>query len=456
MTWRRQARRAVLAALLAPVLCLPQESAARAMKLMESRDFAAAASMLRQLLAQAPQDAALWNLAGICESELNRAAEARAAFEHGLKLAPDSIPLNENLGFLYFRQEDYAAARTYLAKAVSLGSGKPGVAFSLAASRIRTGEPKEGLAALVALENQLGNASDYWTERGWVELRQNPAAAPASFDRALRLAPDDVRALNGAASAAEAAHEEERALSLLLRARKAHPDDVRTLLHFASLCLRRDLSVDALDAVERARKLAPANNLALFLHARVRIAFQEWREAHTLFTEFDRRVPGYAPVHYALGWLDIKLNQAEEARQHLEKSLALDPGLVDARCELGQLDLDQGRLDAAGANLRAVLEQQPRHAKANIALGDVMLRSGNLAEAKARYEAAIEADPQSGPAHYKLSTVLLRLQEPERAAKERALGARLNADALHASKTVLVLAEPDGTLLADSARKARP
>jgi Tfp pilus assembly protein PilF len=139
----------------------------------------------------------------------------------------------------------------------------------------------------------------------------------------------------------------------------------------------------------------------------------------------------------------------------LEESLSLDPGLADARCELGQLDLDQGQLDAAGANLRAVLDKQPRHAKANIALGDVMLRSGNLAEAKTRYETAIAADPQSGPAHYKLSTVLLRLHEPERAAKERALGASLNADALRASKTVLVLAEPDGTLLAASARKAR-
>ena len=372
----------------------------------------------------------------------------RNAFLAGLKVAPDSIPLHQNFGLLYFNDGDYQHARRWLAKAVALGSTEPGVAFSLAASEIRTGEELQGYGRLLKLEEPLRAQPAYWSERGWVELRQqNPAAASSSFDRALALDSEDIRALNGAASAAEAQHQDEKALSFLLRARKAQPEDIRTLTHFGALCLRRDLSVDALDALERAHKLAPANDLVLFLYAQAQIAFEQWQLAHDLFVDFDRRLPNYAPAQYALGWLDVRLNRAGEARQHLEKSLALDAALFDARYELGQLDLNENRLDDAETELNLVLKARPQHAKANIAMGDVLLQKGDLAAAMARYESAIAADGKSGPAHYKLSTVLTRLRQTERAAQERALGAELNAQATKGAKTVLVLVQPDGRVL---------
>jgi tetratricopeptide (TPR) repeat protein len=303
------------------------------------------------------------------------------------------------------------------------------------------------LAALLRLEPALAAHPDYWAERGWVELRADPARAAASFDRALALAPTDLRALNGAASAAEAQGQNEKALSLLLRAKKAYPNDLRTLLHFGTLCLRGDLSVDALDAFQHAHKLAPSNDLALFMLARAQIAFEQWEKSHALFTEFHRRVPGYTPTQYALGWLDIRLNRLREAREHLARSLALDATQTGARYELGQLDLDEGRFSEVEHELKTVLQRDPQHAKANIAMGDLLLHQGNLAGAREHYEAAIAADPQSGPAHYKLSRVLSRLNDPGRAAKERDLGVSLNAKSEKARKTVLVLAEPDGRLL---------
>lgn len=419
----------------------------RAVSQIQAGDFKSAAANLRDLTTHSPERADLWNLLGVCESELSHPGAAKSAFEKGLALDPSSVSLNENFGNLLFRQGEYAHAKTLLVEAIALGSANPGVAFSLAASRIRTGEKEQGYALLKELQNALADQHEYWTERAWVELSGDLAAAAASFDRALALAPEDVRALNGAASVAEAREDDEKALSYLLRARKAQPDDVRTLLHFGALCLRRDLTVDALESIERAHKLAPENNLALFLYARVQIAFQQWQRSHDLFTEFDQRVPDYAPAHYALGWLDTKLNRMGEARRHLEKSIALDETNADAVYELGQLDLNEGRLDNAEARLRSALERVPGHAKANTALGDILLRRGDLAGAKTHYEAAIAADPDSGPAHYKLSTVLMRLHENDRAAQERALGARLNADATKASKTVLVLTDPGGRLL---------
>ena len=417
---------------------------------VEAREFEAASVVLKHSVELYPRDVRLWNLYGISEGELGRISTARDAFERGLRISPDNVSLNENLGFLYYREGRFPDAKRYLAKAVSLGSQKPGVAFSLAAAKIRTGESDRGLSELKSLETVLAGFPDYWDERGWAELSKDLASAETSFSRALSLAPDDLRALNGAASVAEIQKLDEKALSFLLRAKKAHPDDVDTLVHLGSVCLRRDLSIDALAYLERAHQLAPANNSALFLYAQVQIAAQQWQKAYDLFREFAHRIPKFAPTFYALGWLDIKLNRRAEARENLERCLALAPDSPDPLYELAQLDLEDGALDSAEKLLHTVLERDPRHAKANIAYGDILVKRGNPDKAVAHYETAIQADPDSGPAHYKLSTALLRLNRPEEAQRERTVGTKLNEDALKSSKTVLRLATPDGSLLSEA------
>jgi tetratricopeptide (TPR) repeat protein len=424
-----------------------EEVIEEATRCIEARDFKAASLAVSRSVRIYPKDIRLWNLLGVSESELGRTALAQGAFERGLKISPDSVSLNENLGFLYYRQDHYAEAKHYLAKAVSLGSKNAGVAFSLAAARIRTGERDQALADLQGLESALSSHPDYWDERGIADLLRDPIAAENSFSRALALAPNDLRALNGSASAAEIQKLDEKALSFLMRAKQAQPNDVGTLVHFGALCLRRDLTIDALAALEYAHKLAPSNNQALYFFAQAQIGMQQWQKAYDLFSEFARRVPSFAATYYALGWLDIKLNRRTEARANLGRCLKLAPNSADPRYELAQLDLEEGRFDSADRLLRSVLEHEPNHTTANIAYGDVLLKRGDLDGARRHFETAIQSDPRSGPAHYKLSTVLFRLNFAQQAEKERALGTQLNSEALKSSKTVLRLASPEGTLL---------
>src|SRR4051812_43513443 len=124
----------------------------RAVALVEGGDFKNAAAILRPVLGRTPDKPDLWNLLGICESELKHSTAAKEAFQKGLKLDPTSVSLNENFGNLLFTGGEYADAKKFLMKAIALGSANPGVAFSLAASRIRTGEEKQGLALLRDLE----------------------------------------------------------------------------------------------------------------------------------------------------------------------------------------------------------------------------------------------------------------------------------------------------------------
>jgi tetratricopeptide (TPR) repeat protein len=426
--------------------------AERAFHDIQSGDFKSARKLLRAGVQQFPKDVELWNLLGIAETELNDPDLAQGAFERGLRLDPQSISLHENLGLLFYRRGDYETASKSLSQAVALGSSNPGVRFSLAAAKLRTGQENEALAELRALEGPLANRNEYWEERGRAELVLHPETASASFDRALELAPDSSTALNGAAQAAEMQGFDEKALALLIRARSSHPDDVPTLLHFGAVCLRRDLAPDALPALERARRLQPANNSALYLLARAHIAIQNWQQAYDFFWEFTKRVPNYAPAYYAMGWLDVKLNRAEDARKELEHCLSLAPDLADARYELAEVDFDNGQVQEAQKLLNIVLQQNPNHPKANMSMGDLMMRRGNLDRAQDFLERAVRQEPDLAEAHYKLSVLFFRKHDIEKAEREKATAAKLSAEASRASKIQLRLILPE-TLDTDLQKK---
>lgn len=417
--------------------------AGKAVESIQSGNVQAAKQLLENALRHHPNEITLWNLLGIAEGELRETAAAEQAFRRGLQLAPQSATLNENLGLLYYKRADYAHAEKYLGKAVSLGSQNPAVRFSFAGAELRNGKRQQAVALLRQLEPALGTRSEYWEERGMAEIPADAAQAEQSFGHALRLSPDSLRALNGAAWAAERQGLDEKALSLLIQARKSAPNDVETLMHFANVCLRRDLGIDAEQAAKHAYDLQPSNNSALYLWARSEISLSNWQQAYGLFDRFSKRVPSFPLTYFAMGWLDIKLNRTQEARLLLEKCLSLAPQAVDARYELAQLELDDGNLNRAEELLRDVLRQQPRHAKANMAMGDLMMRRGHLDEAQRYLETAVKQDPALGAAHYKLSMLYFRKHQSAAGEKERATATALIAQADKASKIQLKLILPD-------------
>ena len=421
----------------------PQASLLEVERRIQQGDFKGASELASAGLKVHPGEAELWNLLGIAEGELGKYQASEDAFQRGLRVAPRSATLEENLGLIFFKQSKYLATKEHLTRAVGLGSQKPGVRFSLAASRLRTGEAAQGLADLKSLEGALGGLSEYWEERGFAELKADPKGAASSFRRALDIQPESLRALNGAASAAEQQGSDEEALAYLIRAKNKAPEDVPTLMHFGVVCLRRDLGPDALTALNKAHTLQPENKSALYLLARANVAFQNWDGALELFQDFARKAPQYPVTYYAMGWLEIKTGRSGDARRDLEHCLRLAPDLADARYELGQLDVDDNRLEAAEREFATILQQYPSHVKANVAMADLDLRRGKLNDAQAHLERALAEDPNFGPAHYKLSQVLQRKHETERAQEEMAIAERLNERAKQQSKVQLRIAIPE-------------
>ena len=416
----------------------------QAAELMQESKFGAAVNILDGVVQADTSDLEAWNLLGIASAQSGQSAKAEAAFRAGLRVNPTGVSLLENLGFLYYQQARYADAAEFLSKAVDQGSHTPGVRFSLAASRLRIGESGPARQDLIALEPDLRDRHEYWEERGRADLLAQPRDAESEFVRALELDGRSLVALNGAAQAAAAQNLDEKALSYLLKARQLAPEDSATALHFAEVCIRRDLGLDARQALEPLHRREPANTLATFLLARADIALQNWQSAAALFTEYIRRVPGYAPAHFALGWVDEKLNRRAAAREELQLAVRLNPKLTDARCELAQFLLNNGEQAQAKEQFERVLTTDGAHAKANEALGNLSLRAGDFERARTYLEKAVSTDPKSAAAHYKLATVLERIHNTERAAEERSIAARLTAESGREAHMQLRLATPDG------------
>ena len=424
---------------------LPQSALEEAAGDIQKSKAAEACTILREYLKTHAPNARAWNLLGVAEAERKHSTEAEGAFRTALKLDARLLAANENLGLLLFQKSDFAGAARYLGNAADLASRRPAVRFNLGVALLRSGQAQAARNQFVGLEAAWGNSASYWEERGTAELAvKSFRAAASSFDKALKIAPGSVRALNGAAIAAECQHDLDKAVALLVRARQASPEDVTTLVNFGRVCVERDLDDDAVEALTRVRSLAPENHQALYLLASAHLALEHYQASRDLLAEFVDEVPSYPTTYYALGWIDVKLNRLESARQEFEQCLRLSPQFQDAIYELAELDLRDNRLDAAEAGFRKVLALNPAHAKAAVGLGDTLIRRGQIDQAQALYKQAIRSKPDWGAAHYKLAMLLLKKYDKTRGERERALADELNKKESLDSRTRLKILWPGG------------
>ena len=424
---------------------LPQSALEEAAGDIQKSKAAEACTILREYLKTHAPNARAWNLLGVAEAERKHSTEAEGAFRTALKLDARLLAANENLGLLLFQKSDFAGAARYLGNAADLASRRPAVRFNLGVALLRSGQAQAARNQFVGLEAAWGNSASYWEERGTAELAvKSFRAAASSFDKALKIAPGIVRALNGAAMAAECQHDLDKAVALLVRARQASPEDVTTLVNFGRVCVERDLDDDAVEALTRVRSLAPENHQALYLLASAHLALEHYQASRDLLAEFVDEVPSYPTTYYALGWIDVKLNRLESARQEFEQCLRLSPQFQDAIYELAELDLRDNRLDAAEAGFRKVLALSPAHAKAAVGLGDTLVRRGQIDQAQALYKQAIRSKPDWGAAHYKLAMLLLKKYDKTRGERERALADELNKKESLDSRTRLKILWPGG------------
>jgi tetratricopeptide (TPR) repeat protein len=154
---------------------------------------------------------------------------------------------------------------------------------------------------------------------------------------------------------------------------------------------------DAVAKVVAADPTAPVADVAVAAHERALAAMQagNWLEAELELEQLTAAHGGLPGPHVNLAIVYLRDGRRTDARDALERALALDADHAAANTQLGILLREEGAFAAAEEAYRRALASDPGHALAHYNLGvllDVYLRRS--AEALEHYEAYQSALPE--------------------------------------------------------------
>lgn len=147
-------------------------------------------------------------------------------------------------------------------------------------------------------------------------------------------------------------------------------------------------------------------NLGVILEGRDRLD-----EARQHFEQAVALNPGYAPPYLHLGGLQRLNGDASTAEQWYRRGLQVDPTSADLHYNLGVVLARQGRHDLAVEHYRRSVEQKPESAAAWSNLGAAWLETGHPDEAVSAFRRALAREPRSAVLWYNLGTALERQGE---------------------------------------------
>ncbi|MGH8809263.1 MAG: tetratricopeptide repeat protein, partial [Noviherbaspirillum sp.] len=148
--------------------------------------------------------------------------------------------------------------------------------------------------------------------------------------------------------------------------------------------------------------------------------------------------PNFAQAHSDLGIVFARQGDMNRAAASFRQSLALKPNFADAHSHLGSALKLQGKLDEAEACYREALALMPDFAEAHGHLGSVLKEQGRLDDAVTCYRKALALRPDFAEAHNDLGLVYAHQGKPDEAAScyRKALALRPDFAAAHSNQAV--------------------
>lgn len=287
------------------------------------------------VLADLPPDAWALEWGADMLYDADRLDDARRVLDRLLQIRPDDAEAHWSRGVVWYALEDYQAAARDLDFAASRISDP-----ELTALRGEVAYLTRDYRGAVDLFSSIDEADQpAWAvaSLGWSHLMLNePDAAHAAFDRALRSAPDDVDAIYGLAQLAvnEDGEDTAGAGKLLRHALELNPADELAHLAIGELHYQAGQYEEALKSFDEALRLQPKDAIALGYKGMTVAALDDTPAGIRLLTKAARQEPAW---EWAIGNLTGLLESH-------------DPGDAD-----GILDDIQRAAEATGASTLPVL-----------------------------------------------------------------------------------------------------
>ena len=382
----------------------------RAMQLHREGQFAAAASLYREILHAEPHDFDATNLLGSICLRQGEIDEALAIIGRALQINPQSVEAQLNFGYALSHLNRLDEAMASFRRAIEI---RPDFA-----------EAHGAIAMLsVALERH-DEAVASWRraieiEPGSAELHNNLGAAlselgrydeaVASYWRAIGLRPESAELHDNLGLALHRLGRPGEAVASYRRALEIEPAYGPAHNNLGVALSRLGRIEEAVASYRRAVEITPDsadahNNLGAALSKLER--HKEAAESYRRSIEID---PDYAEAHNNLGNALSRLGRADEAVASFRRAVEIDPDYAEAYGNLGALQIRNRRFDAAIAVFRNALTIEPAFAEAANGLGYALAQQGHVSEAVEHYQRALVVRPEFAEAHNNLGSALRML-----------------------------------------------
>ena len=321
---------------------------ARAEALLARKDYAAAEALLREILRAEPRSVqAHGNLALALMPQ--GGAKTREAVDEGrlaAALAPETPEARYIYGLTLRAAGRPADAVREFAKASSLAPDALGPLDALAEAYAAGGDDR----------------------------------AIAAYERLLTLQPARSRYPLSLAGYLWAVGQTERGNAAASAGLQKFPGDGALHAAYGKALFEQQRFADAAKELARARTLGvrDAETLAVLGDSLAQAGRAD--EARAVLEDAVREHPDSAPLHLALGRVELSRGEPEPARSELARAAELAPQDAGIRLQLGRAEEAVGRLDEAEASYRRALELSPNLASPRYALGRLLVRRGRREE----------------------------------------------------------------------------
>ena len=332
---------------------------------------------------------------GLSYRHLGRFDEARKYFEQGLKKEPHNASCLYNLGYIEEHQGNHQAAERYFQEALRANPDHAETLLELASLRI-TNKRYEEAAVLL---------------RKYVRVSRTPA--PGYYKLAL---------VERSLHQTEAAQRDLSVFQTLSKNASTGPYPYQHLFDYidnrSSLTGKEKTQLDLTELADEIKK-HPDQPENLYMLAEGYLKLGKVDEARKAIEELDRLSGEDYRTETGIGVLLARYHLYDDAIQHFQKAVKLNPGSDDVKFDLANAYFRKGqyaqalevidKVSAAGQQDDAYLSLR----------GDIQAHLGQTAEAEGIFRNAIHRNPDND--QYYLSLTLLQLRQNDVSSAERTL-----------------------------------
>jgi tetratricopeptide (TPR) repeat protein len=305
---------------------------------ISKQDYAAAEALLKQAVAEAPENYSAWYDLGFVYHATGRRDDSIAAYRKSIAAKPDVFESNLNLGLALADAgqpdaERFLRAATRLTPISNPEAGKKRAWVGLG-HLLESSKPDE--AANAYQQAALADPKDPEPHLLAATLleKQHPADAEKEYHQALALAPESPDALAALTNFYMRQRRFAEAESMLRKLVAMHPNDATAHLQLGRMLAISGKTDDGIGEIEAGLKLDPSDSQAEHDLADLYLENSKFSQAEELYKKLAAAHPNDAAFHHGLGRALLHEKKYAEAERELARAVQLRPDFGPAYGDL--------------------------------------------------------------------------------------------------------------------------